>query len=85
MKQELNENPLSYRANKDVIEFLREHKMYDKALDFAENACEKLKDKPEMLVLAADTAVDKKYFYRAIKEYEEILSKYPQMTEVLIN
>jgi len=82
LKRELKENPLSYKANKDVIEFLREHKMYDKALDFAENARENLKDNPEMLILAADTAVDKKYFYRAIKEYEEILSKYPQMKEV---
>ena len=82
LKQELRNNPLSYKANKDVIEFLREHKMYDKALAFAEDARDKLKDNPEMLVLAADTAVDKKYFYRAIKEYEEILNKYPEMKEI---
>ncbi|MCD6459727.1 tetratricopeptide repeat protein [bacterium] len=82
LKQELRKNPLSYKANKDIIEFLRAHKMYDKALVFADNAREKLKGNPEMLVLSADTAADKKYFYRAIKEYEEILKSYPKMNEV---
>lgn len=73
----VRDNPDSVQAYMELVDYLVSIEKYDEAFQYAELGKERFPDSAKIHMMVADIAAQRNFFYRATKEYEAILEKYP--------